>query len=328
MKTKSIIIIFACVLLTVFALGVTDVARMASTDTVEETASSKDRLIGVLITTEPLDLFDMESYFSDHAKEILSGGTISESESAAYEGRLYAALVDKPYFSEETGETKMIKEYAFDGVNGFSYYSAMYSDEAGSYHGNSGDEAISDGHMAINSTDAGDSIALEGTIYVSTGGGPSAFFFNPIYQTAQGEVYVVTGQGLSHSGDISEGMSSTHEIKEELSSTVGDETESAASAIKTTISFIDPPTGVSVIQLNGESQVLSREVYAPGKLPEKLSVERGTQYVVVETKANGANGETEVTRELYQPGDESFYAFYCREDGICVKQFCGIEWHD
>ena len=328
MKTNKIILIFVCVLLAAFVLGVTDVAHMADTETGEEIANSNDRLIGVFITTEHLNLFDMESYINDHANEILSGGEIGASESAAYEGRLYASHVEKSYTSEDTGETTKIKEYAFDGVNGISYYCALISNKAGNYHSNSGDEAICDGNIAIKSTDAGDSVSLEGTIYVSTNGGSAAFYFNPIYQTAQGEVYTVTGQGMSHGGESSEGMSSSHEIKEETSSTMGDETESVVSSVKTTISFIDPPTGVTVIQLNSESQVLSRETYTPGELPDKLTVEPGVDYIVVEIHASGMNGTETTTREIFQPGDDTLCAFYCRIDGICVKQYCSIEWND
>ncbi len=328
MKTKKIMIIFTCVLLACFALGAADVLKLADTSTSEENTNDKDRLIGVFVTTEHLDLFDIEGYFNDHANQILSGGEISESESAEYEGRLYATLIEKPYTNEQTGETTMTMEYVFEGVEGISYYCALFSDEAGSYHGASGDEAISDGHTAINSTDAGDSISLEGTIYVSTIGGPSAFYYNPVYQTPQGEVYAVTGQGMSYGGDITAGMSGSQELKDEMSTTTGDETETVSSNVKTTVCFMDAPTGVTVIQLNRESKVLAADEYAPGTLPETLTVEPDTEYIVVETHTTGADRSETTMREMFQPGDDSLFAFYCRDDGICIKQYCGIKWND
>lgn len=56
-----------------------------------ETVAEVDRLIGVYVTLEPLDLFDFEAYFNDHAKELLAGGgEIGPEDAAAYGGRLYA----------------------------------------------------------------------------------------------------------------------------------------------------------------------------------------------------------------------------------------------
>jgi hypothetical protein len=328
MKTKKIMIIFACVLLACFALGAADVVKLADTSTSEENTNDKDRLIGVFVTTEHLDLFDIGGYFNDHANQILSGGEINEGESAEYEGRLYATLIEKPYTNEQTGKTTMTMEYVFEGVEGISYYCPLFSDEAGSYHGASGDEAISDGHTAINATDAGDSISLEGTIYVSTSGGPTAFYYNPVYQTAQGEVYAVSGQGMSYGGDITTGMSGSQELKAEMSTTTGDETETVSSKIKMAVCFMDAPTGVTVIQLNRESKVLAAHEYAPGTLPETLIVEPYTEYIVVETHTTGADRSEATMREVFQPGDDSLFAFYCRDDGICIKQYCGIKWND
>lgn len=328
MKANRLIIIFSCVLLACFALGVTDVIKLAGAPASGESTAVKDRLIGVFITKAPLDLFDMESYFNDHANEILSGSEISKAESAAYEGRLYATLVEKPYTSEDTGKTSVVKEYAFEGVEGISYYCALFSDEAGSYHGASGDEAIADGHTAINATDAGDSISLEGTIYVSTSSRLTSFYYNPIYQTPQGQVYAAAGQGVSYGGDLIARMSGTQELKEEMSTTVGDETEMVSSNIKMTMCYMDAPTGVTVIQFDGESKVLSNEAYAPGELPETLSVASDAEYIVVETRTIGTDRTETITRELFQPDDTSLFAFYCREDGICVKQYCRIAWRN
>lgn len=112
MKTNRIIIIFVCVVLAFFTLGATDVIHMANA----VTGDAEGRMIGVFVTTEPLDLFDIEGYFNDNAEKILSGGEISESISEKYQDRLYATLVEKSYTNEETGEIAVIKEYVFEGA--------------------------------------------------------------------------------------------------------------------------------------------------------------------------------------------------------------------
>ena len=97
MKNKIGIIILACVLVVSFILGVTGAVTFAKDEPADNTdGTSKDRLIGVFITTEHLDLFDFESYFQDNANKVMSGGEISSSDSAPYQGKLYAILVDDP----------------------------------------------------------------------------------------------------------------------------------------------------------------------------------------------------------------------------------------
>ncbi len=326
MKTNRIIIIFVCVVLAFFTLGATDVIHMANAVTGE--GNAEGRMIGVFVTTQPLDLFDIEGYFNDNAEKILSDGEIGESIIEKYQDRLYATLVEKSYTNEETGETKVIQEYVFEGVEGISYFSALYTDDVSTYRGSSGDDAISDGKVAISSTDEGESVSLEGTIYASTTGGPNAFYYNPVYQTAQGEVYVMTGQGMSYGGEITDGMSGYYELKQETSTTSDNESETISSYVKIGVSFMAAPKSVKLIQLDGESNVLSREEYAPGKLPDSLTVEPNTEYIVVETSSGGTGFSETIVRELYQPGDESLFAFYCRDDGILIKQHCSIGWKD
>ena len=61
MKNKIGIIILACVLVVSFVLGVTGAVTFAKDESTDNAdGASKDRLIGVFITTEYLDLFDFE----------------------------------------------------------------------------------------------------------------------------------------------------------------------------------------------------------------------------------------------------------------------------
>ena len=324
MKTKKIIIIFVCIMLVFFTLGMTEVLHMSNTKMDEENIN--DRLIGVFITTDYLDLFDAEGYFNDNAEKIFSGGEINENMSNKYQGKLYATLVKKPATGVDTSEIQMRQEYIFEGIEGITFFSALYTDDAGTYRGSSGGNAISDGKIAISSTDEGDRISLEGIIYASTTGGANSFYYNPVYQTGNGEVFTTSGQGMSFDGESNEGMSGSQAFTEETSTASDNETTTVSSYVSVTISFMDEPERVRLIQLDSESKVLSQEEYMPGKLPDRLTVDSGTEYIIVETESNGTDPNGNITRELYQPGDESLFAFYCREDGICVKQDCNITW--
>ena len=324
MKTKNMIIIIACIVLTAFALGATGTISLVNAS--ESGSASSDKLIGVLITREYLDLFDSERFLNDNIDKLVKGKEISDSESSKYQGRLYAVLVDTSHTNQETGETVGRKEYVFEGVNGICYFVPQITNQFGTYWSSSGNEAISDGYIHLNSTDEGESINIEGTIYVSTSANPGNFYYNPVYQTETGEVYAVSGNGIFFDDNGTAGMSMSHEIKEEQSSIIGDLTTSSGSEIKITICYIDEPVKVSILQFDSENNLLLRMDFDPDKLPNTLQTQPGAQYIIVETTTFSQNQVANITRDIYQSGDETLFAFFCREDGICVKQWCEIDW--
>ena len=329
MKTKNIIIIIVCMVFTAFVFGATGMIRLvnASENSSGNEGVTSDKLIGVLITKEYLDLFDSEQFFTDNIDRLMNGGEISESESAKYQERLYAVLVETEHVSEETGETYRGKEYVFEGIDGICHITPRITDEIGTYWSSSGDEAITDGYVNFIANDAGESVDLEGTIYVSTGKNAGSFYFNPVYQTQTGEVYAVSGKGI-FSANNTAGTSMSHEIKENLSSTIGDVSTASGSAVKITVCYIDEPVKVSILQFDRESTLLTKMECEPDSLPDTLQTQPGTQYIIVETLAFSQEGAADITREIYQPEDESLSAFYCRDDGICVRQWCEIDWSE
>ena len=328
MKNKIGMIILACVLAVSFVLGATGAVTFATDEPTDNTGdASKDRLIGVFITTEYLDLFDSESYVKDKADKVLSGGEIGSSDSAQYQGKLYAILVDEPYTDPETGETPTTKKFVFDGIEGISYFAARYTDESGTqYLGAGDDDAISDAHTGLHYTDAGDGIDMKGTIYVSVSKGSDVFYCNPVYQTAAGEVYLVSGQGVSYGGELSAGMSGSQALKEEQTVTIDGKSETVSSSIEVSICFMDTPIGTSILQFDRDGSIVARADYAAGALPAEITASPDTEYIIAETHMSSADGKETVTRELFRQDDESLYAFSCREDGICIRQYCSIAW--
>lgn len=71
MKTKNILMIFVCTVLAAFVLRAAGVMHLA--DTSAEEVVSADRLIGVLITREYLDLFDGEQFLNDNIGRLANG---------------------------------------------------------------------------------------------------------------------------------------------------------------------------------------------------------------------------------------------------------------
>jgi len=329
MKNRMGIIVLLCVLTVFFTLGATGAINFVKDEQAEGTeAAGKDRLIGLFITTEYLDLFDFESYIQDNADQVLSDGQIIGSDNDSYQDKIYAKLVDDSYTNSETGETETTKKYVFESMEGIAFFAAKYTDESGmQYWGIDGDDAIADVHTGLHSTDIGDSIELKGTIYVSTENASNVFYYNPVYQTANGEVYVESGQGMSHGGELSSGMSSSHALKEEQTVTKDGESETVSSNIEVSTCFMDPPISSSVIQFGENGNIISREEYVAGELPIEISTHPETEYIVVETHMKSGNGKVTVMRELFQKDDDSLFTFFCREGGICIKHYSSIVWN-
>lgn len=326
MKNKAMVAIFAGIMVAAFILGSTGMVSLAKEESMELAAKEKDRLIGIFVTMEHLDLFDFEGYLNENMNKVLNGGEISQSDSAKYEGRLYADLVERTLTDAESGRTSTAKEFVFEGVEGFLYYEAKIEEDGESYYTSNGDEAISDGHLGINVNDAGESIDMEGTIYMSASGTQNCLYFNPVYQTAEGAVYAVSGHGYSHSGEVSEGMIGSVTLEEKEESTLNGETVEVGTKIKMSYAFMFDPVKIVITQMSKDNQMVDSQEYKPGEVPKELVVETDTEYFIVETVKEDKEGKEIHTREMYQREDDMFETFFCREDGICVKKPTGIVW--
>ncbi len=322
MKNKTVLAILACILIGIFLLGATNAFQFVKEPAPEQNESR--RLIGMLITKEHLDLFDMERFLNDHSSQLLRGQKISAQQSSEYKDRVYASLAEESLHNEQ-GEARMFKKYVFDEIDGIAFFCPEYTDESGDiYQGSNTDDAITDVSLAVSSSDEEESISMEGTIYVSTLNGPTRFYFNPVYQNDTGDVYVETGNGTSHSGDIVAGMSSTHRLNEETSVTVDGKKQTIRTDIAVTVCYIDAPDTVSILQMDQENKIVQEDKFESGEFPQELKPNAQTAYFIVETHRADTNAV--LSRELFTVSDENNYltAFSARSDGICIKQYCTI----
>ena len=60
----------------------------------------QDRLIGVFVTTDYIDLFDAEGYLNENLKGFQNGNVIVDGDTRRYEGRLYGT---QPAWQTRTG---------------------------------------------------------------------------------------------------------------------------------------------------------------------------------------------------------------------------------
>jgi len=320
MKRNRMVLV--CVLVISFTLGL---AGFSLANPEAAKSLQEDRLVGVFITTEYLDLFDFEKYLNDNMGSFGGGEIRMDGETAEYQGRLYAALKERSLKNEENGELVTTKEYVFEEVEGFPYFYYTITDEAGTYSTASGSEGISDGHVSVSETDGGVEIVLEGTIYVA----PAAshvYYLNPVYQSADGRVYAMSGSGISCDGNSAEGALLTRTLDSKTTVTENGKGKTYGLSVKISVSVLYPPSRIYVLQFRSDGELIARGEYLPGALPKTIEPERDCSYIILETHKKTQEEEETVSRSLYDTKDSFLESFYCREDGVCVKKFTALNW--
>lgn len=310
MRKNRVISLFAIGIALLLGAG----CQLAKPEAGADAAAEKDRLIGFFVTEEPLDLFDFEAFFNDNADR-LSGGSveISPAESEAYGGRLYA----------ESLEVDGRVEYRFAGIEGDGLFVYTYEDAYGSVSASGGNGGlISDSRIAV-----GNDSSVEGTMYVV----PSHFFAvypNPVYQSADGSVYLTAGQGTSMSGDVglSQGEIMTHTLTETYTETDGGETHEETFTAIFHLSIMFAPEEIVVQQMAHDGTVIRRDSYAPGKVPETIRPAADCAYLIVETLSTAPDQTPHADRQLLDREADSLVTYAANERGYCVAVYSAIAW--
>lgn len=278
-----------------------------------EAQKEKDMLVGVFITQEHLDLFDMEAYLQDNLSA-LSGGTLSIEDAAQYSNRVWA---------EFTEDSDGHSAYRFGDLEGSLLASFRITPDGKSenaYWGGEAGEGICDVSFGHYSMDDGSRLELSGTVYFSDTHPDPGLYFNPVYQTPEGDVYLLSGQGTFF-GSAGMGGSAKHTMNEEASRTENGEKYSHATDISITMECVYPARKLVILQMDEDNQILSRQEWNPAEDMEELKPEANCAYILVEEHT--ANG---VRRSLYQ-NENRYIAFFRElENLLCVKTQIPISW--
>lgn len=322
MKTRRTFSVFLAVLILFELTG----CQLALEDKGE--ANNKDILIGVFVTDEYLDLFDTERYLNDNLNKLSGGGLIDMDENnSPYQGRLYATLKTRE-LKDDAGKAINPGEFVFEGAEGISYFAARIpaTENEDSFITSGSDEAISDGHTGFSYSDNEDKTTLEGTIYISSDYAGKIRYVNPVYQSADGSVYAVTGNGIMLSGEQGEGSVFSQTLEETSTVTENGKSKSVSIYIKISMSMMFPPEQIYILQMDKNSSIISRTEYEPGKLPDSLTPEPDVEYIIVESLKRGPEDNLVISRSLFDKSNETLETFYARDDGICIKKQTNLDW--
>lgn len=213
----------------------------------------------------------------------------------------------------------------FTGLEGIRCFFTLQEDSEGSYYKTTADDGASDRITHFTTTDNGEKIEQELTLYMERRPGNWTLFMNPVYQSGDGAIYVQTGQGMRCPADTA-GESASYTLSEENSYTDGRETKTDSSHIKVTVQVIDRTETVRVLKFDGEYKLISTETYKPEDVPDSFRPSAETAYIIVECVNRDLNGAETTQRTLYQPTDEYFESFSGTNNGLLIKHQTEIEW--
>ena len=305
MKRIIALLLMICVMMTGCSLATDEVN--------EDGLMNGDRLVGVVVTTEHLDLFDIEAFLRDNP-QALKGGEINPAGSE-YQNRIYAQEKIE-HSTTEDGVSCTTTYYNFDHVEGIQFlaYEAKTYLEDGTLHAQfttcTSTEGIYKAQMG--------NVLNEGTIFVPEGE-EAIFFTNPVYQDSEGRLYLMAGTGMSYQ-NMAGSMWQT--LTEEYTETTnGEETETAKREFKIIVEAVKVTERIAIVQMSGDHTPLDRQEYVPENLPETLTPVEGCAYILVEEYAGD-----ELKRTLIEP-DEKYITVYVKSDKIyCTAVGTTVLW--
>lgn len=297
-----------------------------------ESSSVEDRLVGVLLTEERLNLIDMEAYLNDNLDQVLNGETWLEGDASAYSGRIYAVKKEETVTNEK-GQTHTVISFEFEDVEGYLLStflcdsnvdpSIMEGDEYWSFLS---DEPFCDLHNGIHISDDGEKNTIEGTIYMDENHGEVLFYKNPVYQTNDGRIYVT--ECTVGSFHCSQGGNITSTISQTNTHTVNGEKSEYSMEVSVSLKPVQISELVRLLHMSESNEVLLVQEYEPDELPEEIIPAEGAAYLICEEHVRDEEGELTVTRQIHDAKSDPISVFQRWKGDICIKRELNILWDE
>lgn len=297
--------------------------------------AGRDRLIGCFITTEHLDLFDFEAYLNENANKLLKGDSmISERDSQKYSGRIYAELYEEAYTDSE-GVEHTTYNYRFPELEGIAFFApTVFERDGQEYITTQSGEGLNDvkNHIMSHNDDTYYT-ELSATIYAAVDaeneliGTEACFYTNPVYQAADGSVYLLSGNGMAMNA-VSAGVVMSTKLSEEYKTTINGEEKIGGGSVEISFATAYVPHLLRVIEMDADGNTVKRRELAASELPESYQPDTATAYIIAEMVADTAGGEEYVERSFIEPEGENvdIYVFAESENGYLVKNYCQVLW--
>lgn len=279
----------------------------------EGAVGREDKMVGVLITFEPLDLFDIERYVSDNADAVLSGGgMISQPDAEAYTSCLFAEK------DEQTGD------YRFPNITGLLWLNTTEEDADGRYQSIQATAGLIGTKNHYSVTDSGESCEFAGTVYFAPEkqSGIAVFYTNALYQTADGRVYTRGGQGVSTNCEDGSKPSMTTTLSQSMEETENGEKKTYSTEYAITMQLAAEPDFTDVYWMRDADGIVRHVQYPAGAFPTELDAQDADFLLITETAVDGS-----ARRTLYAPDTSEQPHAFCRgENGVLLAQYATVTW--
>ena len=331
MKTKFFIILCIAILAGAFALGATGAVDFKGKEEVEEKPANPDRMIGLFITNDEIgrtqSLPGVEQ-FQNVKRETMDGVFTGYAE----ESRLYAVRTEKGD-PDGNGGTETSTGYRFEGVNGVPFFAPTVKDDKLDTMIFCLGPQISETGISSNESEEEKDLQLYGTIYFSPSVlrdyvlGGTLFCFYPVYQTEDGEVYMVLSDPSLFVFD--DKLHGDTTFSREAFSTIenGETVYRERTKVELKLCAKEPAASVTVYEYAEDGALISKETKSAGDIPEVYRTQADTGFLVWETaygKEGAANGYVRETAGRDTPG--TTLKTYTSDAGLLIKHETEIEW--
>lgn len=284
------------------------------------TKPGQDRLAGVFVTSEYIRQGTPEIKVNSQGEITLEEttekiyGTLNKDAKGTQSPITFPGLEGYGLYRLEFPEM----DFAGTGVTD---YSSSISNIVSYY---TSDDFFTDLHFSSTDEEEG----AEGSLYVST---DTAFnyFFNPVYQQEDGQVYLLPGTGISTVSFV-DGQQYGHDTAQSITRNTDGKEESKSYRFKVSIVAADPPVETELFFLSEGHQLLQSlteaqlDAFGEGESPG-LELPADVSYLILRQKTK--NG-TESTHRLFDRGEETLTYMVPAENQMLREIQLPLFWQD
>ena len=227
------------------------------------------------------------------------------------DGKIYA----------EAAENGKEVTYTFPGIDGVPFCNLSTGDATIASVPSPHDTAVQEKHITWSLDGKKENVNLEGTFYISTALGYYTCHKNPMYQDGEGTLYLVPAEGPSAQMDR-EGTVLTTTDSATTTETQSKKATEKAVHVQLHIVAKAPSDHVVWCQMSADNRQLSRVEYSADQVPETLTPEADTDFLIVETYHQGQLAG----RTLYQRADAAISTFQLQSGGWFDALYTEILW--
>ena len=317
-KKRLFMILGICgILAAAFILGATGAIDLNK----EQEMKPEDRLIGMIVTTEPV-----------WGQPVIKSGNIDF-------GPNEGVPAEK---EENTSSYRSIPaeyDFVFPGVEGVR----LFNVDMTTSFGKQVDTRVADEEFSRigvefsdkDNTENGQKITekeygINGTLYYVLQDEEVTFFSAPIYQKADGGIYLGhSGSGIVRSKEqIHYSGTATLSTSASTSYTENGEKNVEGRSIKAKIQIVREPVKITLCQYNAARELIQADEYLPDNMPRKITPLREAVMVVVDTENKADDVSEKHTYQALSMEDTNFYTLQYKGNGYCLEHYHELLWPD